>query len=478
MEIRTHIKLSDLTRQVEDVIKGAFNSTYWIIAEIEGHKFYPNDDRHYFDFIEKSDVATEQIAKVSGVSWRDGSRTIKAFEKETGQLFGNGLQVLVNVRVEFKGTYGFKLVLLDIDANYTLGNLERQRRETLLRLVNENPDAIRKVGDEYKTRNKVLGLNKVLQSIAVIGSQNSEGFTDFVHTLHSNNFKYTFAINVYHSSVQGAGVENELVGRLIDIFNSKIPYDCVVIVRGGGAKTDFQVFDTYKLTRAAARFTIPIITGLGHHKDVSITDLMVHTSTKTPTKAAEFIVSHNREFEESVLQSQKNITIKAQQVLSSNLQMINKCNVVVVNKSRTMLATFNSQLNLANQSVINKTKTILYNRKTNLVSLLNQLQSKPRIITANKQSELNNVILNIKSYSNKYLVNQKGYLGHYESLVRIMSPKNILKKGFAIVSRKNKILKSGEDLAIGEEISISMQDYTLSTKLITKIKKDGTESEL
>ncbi|MBK6834233.1 MAG: exodeoxyribonuclease VII large subunit [Bacteroidetes bacterium] len=82
MEIRTHIKLSDLTRQVEDVIKGAFNSTYWIIAEIEGHKFYPNDDRHYFDFIEKSDVATEQIAKVSGVSWRDGSRTIKALKKK------------------------------------------------------------------------------------------------------------------------------------------------------------------------------------------------------------------------------------------------------------------------------------------------------------------------------------------------------------------------------------------------------------
>ncbi|MBK6834231.1 MAG: hypothetical protein IPG89_08170 [Bacteroidetes bacterium] len=127
---------------------------------------------------------------------------------------------------------------------------------------------------------------------------------------------------------------------------------------------------------------------------------------------------------------------------------------------------------------MNKTKTILYNRKTNLVSLLNQLQSKPRIITANKQSELNNVILNFKSYSNKYLVNQRGYLGHYESLVRIMSPKNILKKGFAIVSRKSRILKSGEDLTIGEEISISMQDYNLTTKLITKTKKDGTESEL
>ena len=132
----SYIKLSELTKKVEDVIKQTIGSElHWIIAEISSHKFYPNQDRHYFEFIEKVDGKNEPIAKVRGVSWFEGSQHIKLFESSTGQKFTNGLQVLVKVRVEFHSSFGFSLVVLDIDQSFTLGNLEKQKRETLLKLV-------------------------------------------------------------------------------------------------------------------------------------------------------------------------------------------------------------------------------------------------------------------------------------------------------------------------------------------------------
>ena len=252
----------------------------------------------------------------------------------------------------------------------------------------------------------------------------------------------------------------------------------MVIIRGGGSKTDLVVFDSYNLARAIAKFPIPIITGIGHHKDVSIVDLMTNTPTKTPTKAAEFIISHNRATEDLILILQKTIIIKSQQLLSNSQQKVNATNIIIINKSRIFLSQYKESVNKFNQIIINKTKTILYNRKTNLVSLLNQLLSRPKIITANKNTDLTNLIGNLKVFSNKYLVNQKGYLGHYQSIIKLMSPKNILKKGFAIISSKGKILANAESINSGSDLTITMESYDINTKVISKIKNNGTESNL
>lgn len=479
MEIIQHIKLSELTKEVENVIKNSIGAKYyWIVAEISGHKFYPNQDRHYFDFIEKVEGSENLLAKVSGKSWTEGSRTIKIFENETGQKFSNGLQVLVKVKLEYHSLYGFSLILYDIDQSFTLGNIEKQRRETLTRLVTENVGYVEKVGEEYITKNKKIRFNAVLQNIAIIGSPNSEGYTDFTHTINNNQFGYKFSIDIYQSSVQGTDAGNEMVKKLVAIYESNKAYDCVVIIRGGGAKTDFLAFDTYSLSRAVARFPVPVITGIGHHKDVSIVDLMVHTSTKTPTKAAEFIISHCREFEESVLTFQKAVIIKSQQMLSHAKQSINSQNIVIINKSRTFTADYKEKLNSLNQIVINKTKTILYNRQTNLVSLLNQMLSKPQMITSNKLTDLNNVMNNLRIFSNKYLINTRGYLNHYVSVVRIMSPESIMKRGFAFISQNGRILKNGEAVKADQELTVNMIDYIINTKVITKTKKDGSESNI
>ena len=469
-----YIKLSDLARQVETVIKQSFGGLYWIVAEISGHKFYPNNDRHYFEFVEKAEGFDAPVAKVNGRAWYAGAQSIRLFEKETGQQFTNGLQVLVQVRIEYHTAHGFALILQDIDQSFTLGNLEKLRRETLLRLVAENPDAIQKVGDDYITKNKKLKVGAVIQNIAIIGSPNSEGYTDFTHTISNNQFAYKFSIDIYQSSVQGAEAEKELINKLISIYQSQKKYDCVVIIRGGGAKTDFLVFDSYGLSRAAAKFPIPIITGLGHHKDVSIIDLMVNTSTKTPTKAAEFIISHNRTFEDQVLTMQKAIIIKSQQLLGLSQQSINTLNVSIINKTRNRINSNKDQIVNFNQTVINKTKTILYAKQTSLISLFGQITSRPLMIMNNRSKDLAHITSNLKVFSGKYLANKSGFLGHYISIIRVLSPDSTLKRGFAVISHKGKIVKNADQITIGSPLTITLSDAEINTTVTSKNKRNGT----
>lgn len=490
-----YIKLSELNKKIEDVIKGAFSDTYWIVAEVSGHTFYADNPRHYLTLVEKLEGSNVETAKVQTQAWREGSQAIKYFEESTGQKFQNGLQVLVKVQVRFHSVHGLALSIIDIDQAFTLGNIEKQRRETLKKLELENTDSIKKIGEEYHTKNKSAKLNSVIQNIALVGSPNSAGYNDFTHTISSNQFKYKFSIDVFQSSVQGADAEKELVNRLIAIYQNSKKYDCVVIIRGGGAQTDFMVFDTYSLARAVARFPIPVITGIGHHKDVSIVDMMSHTHTKTPTKAAEFIISHNRQFEDSIIVLQKALTIKSQQMLANAIQKINATNLIVVNQTRTSLARqkenvtqqniiiinktrtiinrYKETLGNFNHSVINYSKSILFQRQTALVNLLNNISSRPKIITGNKQHDLSNIIDNLKLFSGKYFQNQHGYVGHYEEMIKLMRPENILKKGFAIVKRKGNIVKSAESINAGEELTITMDTYDINTKVISKTPTNG-----
>lgn len=470
-----HIKLSELIQQVEDTLKQSFgNSTYWIVAEVSGHKFYANNDRHYFEFIEKSATSNDPVTKIRGVSWAAGSLHIKTFEKDTGQIFTNGIEVLVKVKIEFHKVFGLQLVLLDIDSSFTLGNMELQRRETLQKLVALHPDIVQLIGDDYITRNKRIPFKPVIQRIAIIGSPNSEGYTDFTHTISSNQFGYKFTIDIYQSTVQGIDAENELVDKLIAVHKSGFNYDGVVIIRGGGSKSDFLVFDRFRLALAIAKFPVPVITGIGHHNDVSIVDIMAHTNTKTPTKAAEFIISHNRNFEEQMLILQKTTIIKSQQLLSKHLQLVNSANITIVNQARTFINQHKEHLHAINQIVTNNTKTILYNRQTNLVSLLNQILSKPKITTAARMHELQNQVSNLKIFTHKYLVNQRGYVGHFTSLVNMMKPDNILKKGFAIISHQGKIISNTEQIKAGEEIIITMEKDIITSTVTSKSPNDGT----
>lgn len=478
MSTINHLKLSELNDIISNVIETSFsNQTFWIIADVTNHTYKPQKDYHYFDLVEKEPNSNDINAKISAKAWGKGSKRIEYFEKVTGQKFTNKINVLIQVKVTFHKKYGLSLELIEIDLSFTIGQLEQQRQATLKKLVSDN-DFITQIGEKYVTKNNQLTLPQVIQRIAIISSQTTAGIEDFKDTLQKNTFKYCFWIDDYYSFVQGTSNAKQIILKLIEVFESKKKYDAVVIVRGGGAQTDFLIFDDYNLGKAVAKFPIPIITGIGHQRNESITDLMANTQAINPAQAAAFIIAHNRTFEESILKIQKEIVIKSQQLFSINYQHLSSLNINFATNARKLLTNNKDSLTELQQLTVNKSKSIVFNNKNQLINLSSEIISKPKIVVYNRLNDLDNVVSNLKFYVTKFLKFQRGYLGHNETVIKLMSPFNILRKGFAIIKIDDKVISNAKDIKIGEDIEVILSDIQLKTTVKQNKDYNGTEFNL
>ena len=206
-----------------------------------------------------------------------------------------GLEVRVLVQPEYHQRYGLKLVVQDIDPAFTLGKLAGRRQENIQKLRTL----------DLLERNKNVPLPRVLQRIAVISSERAAGYRDFQTQLLENPFNYDFFAVLLPASMQGELVEKEVIQRLQEIERKKEQYDCIIIIRGGGAKTDLLAFDGLALSKAIAACSLPVLTGIGHDVDESVVDIVAHRALKTPTAVADFILHHNAAFEAELLEAQQ-----------------------------------------------------------------------------------------------------------------------------------------------------------------------------
>jgi len=257
----------------------------------------------------------DTVAKMEAAIWRKNYSIIRGFEQATGVAFSRNISVLLFVTVAFHAVYGMRLEIHQIDHSYTLGNLERERQAILDMLVRDHADFVWQENGVYITANQLLPRPLAWQRLALIAAPNSDGWRDFRHELQHNPFGYRYQIDEYLTQVQGQGADRAICGQLDKILASGVSYDAVVMVRGGGSQLDFGSFDSLRVGLAVAMFPVPILTGIGHERNVSIADMLCHQSVKTPTKAAAFLIDHNRQFEEQCLRQFARLTEAARERL-------------------------------------------------------------------------------------------------------------------------------------------------------------------
>ena len=275
------LSLYELNGLVKRSIRNCMPDTYWVQAELSDVR--SNYSGHcYLEFVQKDASGNNLIAKARGTIWSNIYKMLKPyFEQETGQAFTSGIKVLVHVSVEFHELYGYSLTVLDIDPTYTVGDMERKRREILRQLEEEGVIDL----------NKELEMPMLPQRIAVISSATAAGYGDFCNQLANNSRGYGFRTELFPSIMQGERVEESVLSALDAINNRLEEFDVVVIIRGGGATSDLSGFDAYLLAASCAQFPLPIITGIGHERDDTVIDKVAHTRVKTPTAAAEFLIA-------------------------------------------------------------------------------------------------------------------------------------------------------------------------------------------
>jgi exodeoxyribonuclease VII large subunit len=474
------IRLSALAAEIHRTISDQFAGRhYWVMGDVTNHTYKDDRQTHFFELVEKDPASGNLLAKIQAKAWGSGSRAIDEFTSLTGQRFTSNISVLISVEVQYHAQYGLQLNLLQIDVNFTLGALEQQKRQTLLQLVERNPGVIWKVGEKYFTKNNQLALPAVLQRIAVIASRDSAGAEDLRQTLLNNGHGYTFMVDEYHAPVQGDRFADEIVNQLIAIYNSGKTYDAVVLTRGGGAQTDFLIFDNYRLCLAIARFPVPVITGIGHFRNESIADLMSHTAAKTPTKAAETIIAHNRAFEENIARLQHTIAIRSQQQFSKRADELAQAYSKIITQTNRTIAARKNEMNRINQVVTAQSISTIFNNRKKLVDATTSLVTRPRIIVAQQMNEVANISRNMAISNARFLKSQREYLNGFASTMRLVSPMNILKRCFAIIKTSdNRIYTGNRTLKKAEKLTIVLSQQKLEATLQQQIQKDATDTDL
>ncbi|MDO4160541.1 MAG: exodeoxyribonuclease VII large subunit [Prevotellaceae bacterium] len=279
--MKNTVTLYELNSLVKDVVSMALPDEYWVEAELSDVNV--NNGNCYMELIQKDERSNTPVAKASAKCWRSTWAVIRPhFERVTNQTLHRGIKVLLRVYAQFHENYGFSWIVTDIDPTYTMGDMARKRQE-IVRILKEQG-----VFD----LNKQLPLPMFNQRIAVISSASAAGYGDFSDQLSSNQYGFHFTTTLFPAIMQGERVEESIISALNDINDDIDSYDCVVIIRGGGATSDLSGFDTLALAENVANFPLPIITGIGHERDESVLDMVSNTRLKTPTAVASFLVDN------------------------------------------------------------------------------------------------------------------------------------------------------------------------------------------
>lgn len=398
------LSLLELNNLVRRGIEACLPDTYWIQAEISDVR--SNTSGHcYLEFIQKDERTSSLIAKARGVIWSNVFHVLRPyFEETTGETFHSGLKVLVEVEVTFHELYGYSLTVQNIDPTYTLGDMVKRRTDILKQLEEEG----------VLTLNKELELPLLTQRIAVISSATAAGYGDFCDQLKGNSWGISFYTELFPAIMQGEQVGRTILNALDAILARKKDFDVVVIIRGGGATSDLSGFDTYLLAASCAQFPMPIITGIGHERDDTVLDVVANTRVKTPTAAAEFLV----------------------------------------NRMMNVIGRLNDLSFQLKTSVVQK----LQMETERLNRLIARLPSNVNLSIANENFKVKDLYNRLKLSTNLYLKDQQYLLRSISLEIKSISPYEILKKGYALLSQNGVIISSIKDIEEDSDIIIKMYD--------------------
>ena len=417
--------LTELNLDIRQAVEDTMSEEYWVCAEIS--ECHPNRNGHcYIELIDK-DSKGRTTARQRAVIWANTYKLLQPyFEKETGQTFGSGITVLVQVSVSYHELYGMSLTIHDINPTYTIGEAARRRARILEQLEAEGT-----IND-----NRELPLPLVPQRIAIISSQTAAGYGDFIHQLQTNAYGYTFYPVLFTAAMQGEHTESSVIDALNRINHHIEHFDCVVITRGGGSTSELASFDTYELANNVAQFPLPIVVAIGHERDETVLDYVAAVRVKTPTAAAEWFVERLRLADLAAQAARKEIVD-----LVSNRLLIENNRLQQLAGSVPYIATqriHNEALRhqrLAHQVALASNETIA--RQNNRLELITQLipgQATARL--REEQQRLNN-------------------LSHTISL---LSPDAVLARGYTLLLHNNKVIRSVDELPTDSPITIEMTD--------------------
>ena len=398
--------LYELNALVREAIETELSHEYWVEAELSEAR--ESRGHCYMELIQKEELSNTPIARASAKCWRSAWAIIQPhFERVTGERLHPDMKVRLKVYAQFHEAFGFSWIVTDIDPNYTLGDMARRRQEVIAQLKREGVFDLQ----------RELSLPLFCLRIAVISSQTAAGYGDFCQQLSESPF--AFRTTLFPAVMQGEQIEESIISALNAIYGQPDAFDCVVIIRGGGATSDMSGFDTLPLAENVAQFPLPIITGIGHDRDESVLDMVSFQRVKTPTAAAALLIDH------------------AQQVLNRLTALAERIPTLFSlarTRSEARLSQYEQRLATATMRHVDMAQNRIALLRTRLLPLI------PHLLEAHRHR--------------LELLGQR---------VASLDPQLLLKRGYSITTLNGKAVRNAAALQPGDEIETRLSEGTIKS---------------
>ncbi len=466
--------LLEVTKSIQRTLSERYKSAFWVKAEMNKLNFYRQSGHCYPELVEKKDGKI--IAQIKSCLWRDDFNRINTnFQQILKEPLKDGIKILFRAKVAFDPSYGLSLWITDIDPGYTLGDLEREKQETIKRLRAE---------DIYNS-NKMLPLPLLPQRIAIISVETSKGYADFLKVIETNPWNYKFFHLLFPSLLQGDNAVRGILAQLKRIKKVKRHFDVVAIIRGGGGDVGLSCYNDYQLARGIALFPLPVITGIGHATNETVSEMISFSNAITPTKLAEYLLQKFHNFSVPVREAERKVADHSGRLLqeaatrfraetklfrsvTENILSINRNEVKglsgsLLHHARFIFKNEHEYLRTAKSAIIKETNLFCIAAKQKLKSFAHTIQK-------DTHAQLNRFQFIIAHHKEKLISRSEQQfksnlleLNNMEKNVENMSPSNVLKRGYSITLLHGKAVKSITQVKAGDTLNTALYEGNITS---------------
>lgn len=418
------ITLQEFNNRIKRLLADPSVMNCWVVAETTDVRI---NQHCYLQLLEKNPKTGATVAKIKAIIWGSQFRFLNArFKQVTGRDIGNDMKMMVCLSVNYSPQYGLTVVINDINPEFTLGDMERQRQEILNRLTQEGI-----IG-----QNKTVPVPPVLQRIAIVSAAGAAGYGDFMKQLTDNKYGVCFYPCLFQATMQGVKTVPTVLAALDKVEQNQHLFDCVVIIRGGGGTEELNSFDNYDLARRVATFPLPVIVGIGHERDITVLDYVAGIRVKTPTAAAEHII------------------LQAANALAHIGDLSNQ----VVSIARDYIARAKEQLSYYAGNLPIMAQRII---DTNTLRLQNFIQNIPLHVQRRIEGENAQLARQKDAIKNAVAQVKMKETMRLEALgdkIELLSPRKVMARGYTLTTCEGKIMTDAAQIEAGKMMTIHFRD--------------------
>ncbi len=452
--------LLELGQSIKRMFDTHYNKRYWVKAEMNKLNLYGRSGLCFPDLVEKKEG--QVIAEMRGTLWKgDYQRIDRLFNKVVGEPLGEGIKILMQCSVGYDPKYGLSLRIIDIDVNFTLGDLAREKKETLARLSKEG----------MLDANKKLPMPMLPKRLAVISVETSNGYADFLKVLEQNPYGYRFQHTLFPSLLQGDRAVGTMLRQLEEIRRRHSEFDLVAIIRGGGGDIGLSFLNKYELASVVAGFPIPVVTGIGHATNQTVVEMIAHSDAITPTEMADWLIQRFRALDLALDQKMNSLKMIPQEILFGANESLDITRRILASESRRLQDSFRYRLGSVEQRLNGQLTWKLQQISERLNATRKDLQAAVEEFGAERTEHLGDICVALADSSQRLLSHSKERLESSARSIHNMSPAQVLKRGYSISRVNGKAIRAVSELKKGTTLETEFYEG-VSKSTITEITKN------